>query len=283
MVWSGRVAVITGAAQGIGLSIARSALLRGMNVVLSDYQAELLAATHTALVAEFGATRVGQLACDVSKPEQVDALAEHAFKTFGGIHFLVNNAGVAMGKLSWEHSLADWQWTLGVNLMGVVHGIRSFVPKMLASNEPGVVLNVASVAGVLSAPGMGAYNVSKHGVVTLSETLFHEFRQVAAKLNAAVLCPAWVRTGISKSHKHRPSDLKNPDQPATEFEKQLGGAIDRLVTNARLTPDDVAEFVFEGLDKGNFYLFPHSKVKADMQARFDALLAEGSPALSQPK
>jgi NAD(P)-dependent dehydrogenase (short-subunit alcohol dehydrogenase family) len=276
------VAVITGAAQGIGLSIAKQALARGMKVVISDYQADLLAQTVATLKADFG-DRVSSLASDVSKLDQVEALAAHTYATFGAAHFVVNNAGVGLGKLSWEHTAADWQWVLGVNLMGVVHGINAFVPRMIAAGNPGVVLNVASMAGVLSAPGMAAYNASKHAVVTLTETMQHEFEMTNAKLRAAVLCPAWVRTNISKSYKHRPSDLKNPSAPLNEFEKMVAGTVDNLVSNARLTPDDIASFVFSELDAGKFYLLPHKKVKDDMRARFDALLAEDPPARSMPR
>jgi NAD(P)-dependent dehydrogenase (short-subunit alcohol dehydrogenase family) len=276
------IAVITGAAQGIGLSIAKQALARGMKVVISDYQADLLAQTATALKADFGG-RVSALASDVSKLDQVEALAAHTYATFGAVHMVVNNAGVGLGKLTWEHTAADWQWVMGVNLMGVVHGINAFVPRMIAAAEQGIVVNVASMAGILSAPGMAAYNASKHAVVTLTETMQHEFEMTNTRLRAAVLCPAWVRTNISKSYKHRPADLKNPSAPLNDFEKMVAGTIDGLVTNARLSPDDIASFVFSELDAGKFYLLPQKKGKDDMRARFDALLNEAPPARSMPR
>jgi NAD(P)-dependent dehydrogenase (short-subunit alcohol dehydrogenase family) len=281
--WQHKTAVITGSAQGIGFALAKAALARGMNVVLSDYQPALLDTALASLREEGFADRVLAVASDVSKPEQVDQLAEQAYQRFGAVHLLANNAGVGMGKFTWEHTVADWQWVMGVNLFGVANGIRSFVPRMIAGGDEGVVLNVASMAGILSAPGMAAYNASKHAVVTLSETLHHEFQHIQTKLRTAVLCPAWVRTNISKSYKHRPGDLRDPSKPLNDFEKMVASTIDGLVSNARMQPADIAEFVFTEIDAGKFYLLPHKKVKVDAKQRFDALLDEALPALSAPK
>ena len=183
----GKVAVITGAAEGIGRAIAEQAAARGMKLVLADISEAKLNETVAALRAS--GAEVEGVQVDVSKAEQVEALAARAFERFGNVHLLVNNAGVALAKSAWETTLADWEWVLGVNLYGVIHGIRAFVPRMLEKGEEGHIVNTASVAGLVSQPAMAAYNVSKFGVVTLTEGLHHDLTLRKTKLKASVLCP----------------------------------------------------------------------------------------------
>ncbi len=192
----GKTAVITGAAEGIGHAIARRAAVEGMNLVLADINADKLQAA----VAEFEARGVPVIGhrLDVSDAAQVDALADAAFARFGNVHLLVNNAGVAISRPVWETTPEDWQWVMGVNLYGVTHGLRSFIPRMLANDEEGFIINTASVAGLFSQPGSAAYNASKHAVVAITEGLHFDLQLRKSKLHAAVLCPAWVKTGIAK-------------------------------------------------------------------------------------
>ncbi|MFL5311122.1 MAG: SDR family NAD(P)-dependent oxidoreductase [Myxococcales bacterium] len=211
--FAGKVAVITGAGSGFGLELARLGAGQGMRLVLADVQEDALAAAVTEMRSR-GADALGVRA-DVSKAEDVDRAAAAAKSEFGAVHLLFNNAGVAGGGgYLWESRLNDWKWILGVNLMGVVHGIRSFVPLMLEHGGEGHVVNTASAAGLVSSPLMGAYNASKHAVVTLSETLHHELRLANASIGVSVLCPAYVPTGISRSERNRPAELAD-DAPPT--------------------------------------------------------------------
>jgi NAD(P)-dependent dehydrogenase (short-subunit alcohol dehydrogenase family) len=212
-----KTAVLTGGGSGFGLECARIAARLKMNVVLVDVQQDALDKAE----AEIKATGVKGLAkrVDVSSAEQMEALAKDVQTQFGAPHFVFNNVGVGSGGLVWENSVADWQWVLGVNVWGVVHGVRLFTPMMLeaAKKDPayeGHIVNTASMAGLLTAPNMGVYNVSKHAVVALTETLYQDLKLVSDQVSASVLCPYFVPTGISQSHRNRPVDL--PQQKATK-------------------------------------------------------------------
>ncbi len=165
-----KTAVITGAASGIGLALAQRGAREGMRLVLADIEGDKLKAAAATLT--IAADRLSLHTLDVSRDEDIGRLADEAFRRFGGVHLLCNNAGVGLTRVTWEHTLQDWEWLLGVNLWSVIHGIRHFLPRMLEQTDGGHIVNTASVAGLLSTPGMAAYNVSKHGVVTLSETLY---------------------------------------------------------------------------------------------------------------
>ncbi|HEX4491196.1 MAG TPA: SDR family NAD(P)-dependent oxidoreductase [Acidimicrobiia bacterium] len=197
-----RVAVVTGGASGIGLALARTFASEGMRVVLGDVEAPALEAAVKELD-DGGATVIG-VPTDVSDPEQVEALARAAEQEFGAIHIACNNAGVGAGGLSWQAPLETWQWVIGVNLWGVVHGVRTFVPRII-EQDAGHVVNTASVAGLVAAPFMGPYNASKHAVVAISETLHHELGMMAPHVKVSVLCPGWVNTRIGESERNRPS------------------------------------------------------------------------------
>lgn len=191
----GDTAVITGAGSGFGLELARLAAQRGMNVVLADVQADALARADAELKAAGVAALPFRL--DVSKASEVEALAAATVQRFGVPHLVFNNAGVGAGGLIWEHTLADWEWVIGVNLMGVAHGVRVFTPLMLQAAErdagyEGHVINTASMAGLVNPPNMGVYNVSKHAVVSLSETLYQDLSLVSEQVHAHVLCPFFV-------------------------------------------------------------------------------------------
>ena len=199
----GKVAVVTGAASGIGRAMAERFAREGMKVVLADVQEKPLAEAREASAA--AGAEVIAVPTDVSKWEQVEALARRAVEAFGAAHVLCNNAGVAVGGVAWETPVADWEWILGVNQWGVVHGIRAFVPRMIAQGE-GHVVNTASMAGLVSAPGMSAYCATKHAVVTISECLHHDFAITgnAGTMHVSVLCPGWVKTNIAESVRNRP-------------------------------------------------------------------------------
>ena len=267
-----RVAVVTGAGSGIGRALAERFAGEGMRLVLADVEEAPLARAAEEL--RTAGAKVITVPTDVSRPDQVEALAERSFHTFGAVHVLCNNAGVGGGGLSWEASLQDWEWVLGVNLWGVVHGVRAFVPRMIAGGEEGHVVNTASVAGLLTAPGMGPYNVSKFGVVALSETMHQEFAAVGTKLRVSVLCPAWVRTRINESERNRPAGLEaRPTSPQTEAMRQMVGAL----LDAGMDPADVAAQVVDAIRAGRFYVLTHPDFTPLVRARMEGLLEGRNP------
>ena len=269
---SGRVAVITGAASGFGREFARLGARQGMKLVLADVDRAGLAA----LERELAGTPCIAVPTDVSRAEDVANLAQRTMKEFGAVHLLFNNAGVGSGGLIWENSLADWQWVLGVNLWGVIHGIREFVPLMLAQDCECHVVNTASVAGLLSPPGMGVYNVSKHAVVTLSETLFHDLRLAGAKIGASVLCPAFVPTGIHQSERNRPEELRNAE-PLSASQRRSQEATTKAVTSGRITAAQVAEMTFEAIRDKRFYVLSHPRILDSVGLRMQDILALRNP------
>jgi NADP-dependent 3-hydroxy acid dehydrogenase YdfG len=268
-----KTAVITGAGSGFGREFARKGAALGMNLVLADVQKDALMAVADELTAK-GAKVIAEV-IDVSKGEQVDALAAAAKKAFGNVHLLFNNAGVAAGGLMWEHTQADWEWVLGVNVWGVIHGVRAFVPGMLAHGEAGHVVNTASVAGLLSAPTMGVYNVSKHSVVALSETLYNDFRMVQSKLGASVLCPAFVPTGIHLSHRNRPEDLAAAEPTPSMIASQK--ASEKAVTSGKVSAPEVCEMTFKAIEEERFYIITHQKIMTSVKLRLDDVAQQRNP------
>jgi NAD(P)-dependent dehydrogenase (short-subunit alcohol dehydrogenase family) len=211
--FEGGAAVITGAGSGFGREFARIGATRGMKLVLADVQADALEQTG-AMVSALGCQDLVSEVADVSDPDAMNALAERCHDTFGAASLLFNNAGVAAGGLIWETAPADWSWVLGVNLVGVANGISAFVPEMIRAGRPAHVVNTASVAGLLSPPNLGVYNVSKHGVVALSETLYHDLNLVKSSVGVSVLCPAFVPTGIAESERNRPDRFELQAAPS---------------------------------------------------------------------
>ncbi len=214
-----KVAVVTGGASGIGLAMAERFAREGMKLVLADVEKERLDEV-TARFQKDGVEVLG-VETDVSDAEQMDALGAATLDAFGAAHIVCNNAGVASGGRSWELTTADWRWVIGVNLWGVIHGIRVFAPGLIAQGE-GHIVNTASVAGLLSVPGLGPYSVTKHGVVTLSETLYGELVATGSKVRVSVVCPSWVKTGIFEADRNRPAADSNPE---TEEEAKRLGAV----------------------------------------------------------
>ena len=273
-IFKDRVAVITGGASGLGRAMALRFAREGMKIVLADIEKEALGKTEK----EFKEAGYPVLAVrtDVSNGRDVDALADKAFKTFGGVHVLCNNAGVAPGGTVWEQSVKDWEWTLGVNVWGVIHGIRAFVPRMLEQNVEGHVVNTASVAGLLSLPGMAMYCVSKHSVVTLTECLHHDLIEFGAKIRASVLCPAFVPTGISDSERNRPDALRAEKTKSTA-DQQREERLRHAVKSGRISAEQVAELVFQAIGAGKFYVLPHQKIKPAIEMRVQDILLERDP------
>jgi NAD(P)-dependent dehydrogenase (short-subunit alcohol dehydrogenase family) len=276
---AGHTAVITGAGSGFGLELARLGARRGMNLVLADVQTDAL----DAALAEgkgLGAQAVA-LRTDVSRATDVQALADICAEHFGVPHLVVNNAGVASGGLIWEQSLNDWDWVLGVNLYGVIHGVRTFTPLMLAQARTdaswrGHIVNVASMAGLVNAPNMGSYNVSKHAVVSLSETLYQDLVLVGEQVRASVLCPFFVPTGIHLSHRNRPTELKSEGKP-TPSQLIAQAMSSKAVTSGKVSAADVAQIVFDGVEQGQFYLYTHPKALASVQVRLEDVMQARNP------
>lgn len=268
--FAGKTAVVTGAASGIGRALVEQCLEQGMNVALADVEQPAL----DAAVAELAGagSRVIGVPVDVSRAEDLDRLARATLDAFGGVHLVFNNAGVGAGSTIWESTLADWTWVMGVNLWGVIHGIRTFVPIMLAQDEPGWVVNTASIAGLVRAHHSAPYGVTKHAVVALTEQLAAEFERIGAKLRTAVLCPSWVRTRINESGRNRPPELVNPGGPPEPTPELLRRWEELQAAIANATPPrEIARFTFEGLRAGKLYLLPHPESHEWVRNRFEAI------------
>ena len=280
--FEGRVAVVTGGASGLGRAMAQRFAREGMRIVLADVQQDALDAT-TAAFAANGHEAIG-VRCDVSRQSDVDALRDAALAKFGAVHVVCNNAGVAPGGLAWENTLEDWQWCMGVNVYGVIHGLRSFVPLMLSQQDEGHIVNTASVAGLLSPPGMAIYCVSKHAVVTLTECLHHDLAGKTDRVKASVLCPAYVPTGIADSERNRPQELRNADRDKTPEDIARDELLRKAVTSGRITADTVGDLVFDAIRDERFYVLPHQRIKPAIEARMQDILLERAPTdLSKPQ
>jgi NAD(P)-dependent dehydrogenase (short-subunit alcohol dehydrogenase family) len=269
-----KVGVVTGGASGIGLAMAERFAREGMKLVLADVEKERLDGV-TARFQKDGVEVLG-VETDVSDAEQMDALGAATLDAFGAAHIVCNNAGVASGGRSWELTTADWRWVIGVNLWGVIHGIRVFAPGLIAQGE-GHIVNTASVAGLLSVPGLGAYSVTKHGVVTLSETLYGELVATGSKVRVSVLCPSWVKTGIFEADRNRPAADSNPEteEEAKRLEqyKQLGA----LLLADAMSASDVADRVFEAIVDERFYVLTHEEIMPAVQLRLTNILESRNP------
>lgn len=277
-----KVAVITGGASGLGLAMAKRFAAEGMKLVLADIEEEPLRRVEQ----DFKKAKVAAIGIrtDVSRAQDVERLAEKALATFGGVHLLCNNAGVAPGGAVWESTLADWEWVLGVNVWGVIHGVRTFMPIMLRQDADCHVVNTASVAGLLSVPNMGSYCVSKHAVVTLTECLHHDLQQREARIGVSLLCPAYVPTGIADSERNRPAILRNAQRSKTPEEAARDEALRHAVTSGRISADQVAQRVFDAVQANRFYVLTHPKIKGAIQTRMEDILLERQPTdTSRPK
>lgn len=265
-----RVAVVTGAASGIGLAMAERFAAEHMSVVLADIEAEPLAAA-AAKIAAMGVDVLAQRV-DVSDADAVEALAVAAYERFGAVHVLCNNAGVGGGGHQATLSVAEWDWVLGVNLHGVVHGIASFLPRMMASGEEGHIVNTASMAGHLAFGGMGPYNASKYAVVGLSESLFHELAGTA--VGVSVLCPGWVNTKIGESGRNRPAGV--PERMARPEDVARAEYITAVLA-AGLSPAEIASMVHDAVVTDRFWIFSHPEMLGGVRQRADEIMAGRNP------
>ncbi|MCB9559006.1 MAG: SDR family NAD(P)-dependent oxidoreductase [Kofleriaceae bacterium] len=267
-----RTAVVTGAASGIGRALAERFVAEGMRVVAADVDVAALDDTVAALTAAGGEAIA--VRTDVASADEVAALAERAYEAFGAVHVIVNNAGVALSGRVWEHTLQDWEWILGVNLWGVIHGVRTFVPRMIAGGEPGHVVNIASMAGLTSNPLMGAYNVTKHGVVTLTETLHHDLALFVPALKATVVCPGWVATQINRSGRNRPAALAETQQTS-----EMADAMARLIADG-LPASEVAAQIVDAITHDRFWVLTHPHFMGAVKHRGDEILSATNPTIA---
>lgn len=273
--FAGKVAVITGGASGIGRAMAERFAAEGMKVVLGDIEQTALDKAVTELKAK-GFESAG-LRTDVSKAEDVEALAKHAVDTFGAVHIACNNAGVGMGGSAWQHSIKDWEWMLGVNLWGVIHGIRTFVPPMLAQGDECHIVNTASGAGIHVRPFLGMYAATKHAVVGVSEALYHDLKLTGSKIGVSVLCPNTVNTRIGESERNRPEVLQD-DQPAGNPAQMAAmEQAFRAALAAGMEPADVAAAVLAAIKDGRFWILTQEEARNRVRARVEDMLGDGKP------
>ncbi len=275
-----KTAVLTGAGSGFGLECARIGAKLGMNLVLADVQHDALAKATAEMQAAGAQVLAVQL--DVSKADEVEVMGRAVQQRFGAPHLVFNNAGVGAGGLIWENTLKDWEWVLGVNLMGVAHGVRVFTPMMLEAAQKdaayqGHIVNTASMAGLLNPPNMGVYNVSKHAVVSLSETLYQDLSLVTDQISASVLCPFFVPTGISQSHRNRPADMTEPVTKLTKSQLIGQANTDKAVGSGKVTAADVAQLVFNAVAANQFYIYSHPKAIKSVQTRMEDIMLARNP------
>jgi NAD(P)-dependent dehydrogenase (short-subunit alcohol dehydrogenase family) len=269
-----RVAVITGGGSGLGRALAERFAREEMKLVLADIDEAALESASTDLRAR-GAQMVTQRT-DVSSGADVEQLARAALDSFGAVHIVCNNAGVAPMGLAWESTEADWRWVLGVNVWGVIHGVRVFTPILLRQADEGHIVNTASVAGLISPPGMGAYSVSKHAVVALTESLYHDLAARTTKVKCSILCPAYFPSGIADSERSRPTELAR-EVAKTDEQRALEANLKKAVESGKLTAGDIANAVFESVRDERFYILPHPRIKPAIEARMRDILDESSP------
>ena len=278
---TGKVAVITGGASGIGFGMARRFGAEGMKLVLADVERPALDKARAELEAE--GCEVLAVPTDVADAEQMDALAERTLAEFGAVHLVCNNAGVAGGGVMWELSTQDWEFVLRVNLWGVIHGVRVFVKHLVAQGE-GHIVNTASVAGLISVPGLGPYNVTKHAVVTLSETLFAELSEAAPGVGVSVLCPGFVKTRIYESDRNRPEHLGGPLPAEDEKDPEVAERRVQLAAfmATAMPPAELAQHVLDAVRERRFYILTHPAITPAIGHRVQRIVEGQSPAVSTP-
>jgi NAD(P)-dependent dehydrogenase (short-subunit alcohol dehydrogenase family) len=268
----GKVAAVTGAASGLGRAMALAFAKEGMDLALADVDQTNLSSVEEEVRAQ--GVRAITLRVDVSQAEQVEAFRDHVVARLGGVHLVCNNAGVSPLGAVWENSVADWQWILGVNLWGVINGVRAFTPHLIAQNQ-GHIVNTASVAGLISPPGSGAYNVTKHAVVALSESLHHDLRERKSAVGVSVLCPAYVPTRITESERSRPATLPIGSKSKETLAREA--MLKKAVSSGKVSAEQVAQAVVAAVKKNRFYVLTHPRIKGAIQARMEDILGGRAP------
>jgi NAD(P)-dependent dehydrogenase (short-subunit alcohol dehydrogenase family) len=280
----GRTAVVTGGASGIGFALADAVAAEGMQIAIADVEQAALDAAVERLAAAHGVDVLG-VRTDVANGEEMDAFADAVFTRFGAVHLLCNNAGVGAGGTTWEVSEAEWQWVLGVNLWGVIHGIRAFVPRMVEGGDEGHIVNTASMEGLVATPAFAPYAASKFAVVAISETLFFDLLVQGSRLRASVLCPGWVSTRIHESDRNRPAALADepaPADPDAEAMRELGRTVLGQLITTGMPADQVAAHVVDAVREERFYILTHEDWLPMLRERMEGILAGRNPALSLP-
>lgn len=271
-----KVAVITGAASGIGEAIARRCAVKGMRVVLADIEADALKQIEKEI--KSGGGDVCSMVTDVSQKADVEALAQKTMDVYGAVHLLCNNAGVGAGSTVWGTSINDWEWTLSVNFWGVIHGLQVFVPIMLEQDAESHIVNTSSIAGLLPYHGSAPYHVSKHAVVALSEKMFYDLGENSARVKVSVLCPGWVKTRILESDRNRPAEFQ--DDPSENFitpEMVTVMMEYQQAVETGMPADRVADQVFQAIQEDRFYILTHPEYLPIVEARMQALIKESNP------
>lgn len=266
--FNNKVAVITGGGSGLGRELALSCAARGMKLVLGDVDEAGMQETQRLVEEAHPGTESATMRLDVSRLEQVQELAELCKSRFGGAHLIFNNAGVSVNGPIWQSTVDDWDWVMGVNLYGVVWGVKVFTPMLIEQNE-GHIINTASAAGWLNGPSSGVYNVSKTSVVALSETLALDLQDAQANVGVSVLCPAFFPTGIHQSERNRPTD-KADTLEKSEVSLKRAAALKYAVENGRIPASDIAEMTLKAVENDQFYVFPHRKIKQLVKLRAEA-------------
>ncbi|TDN58017.1 SDR family NAD(P)-dependent oxidoreductase [Paraburkholderia sp. BL10I2N1] len=266
-----KISVITGAASGFGRELAICCAREGMHLVLTDVDEKGLQDTVGLLPQS---TQTLALKCDVAKAEQVEQVAIKTFERFGAAHLLFNNAGVVLAGPLWATTLQDWEWVFGINVMGVAHGIRSFVPHMLEQKSPCHIVNTASRAGLVPVPGGGIYCASKHAVVAMSECLQLELEAAGAQIGVSVLCPGFVNTGIAEAARNRPAELAATNPLGARF---LSTGHDERIRDARFSAADIAQMTLEAVKAGRFYILPHPETREQIENRMRDILDDRNP------
>ena len=277
--FEGKVAVITGAASGIGKALTEKCIAEGMHVVMADIEDAAL----DAAAAELRATTNNQvlpIVTNVAVEAELRKVLDEAVETLGGVHLLFNNAGVGGGGNAWTATRKDWDWVLGVNLWSVIHGLRVFVPQMLAQNEPCHIVNTASVAGLIGGSTNALYSVTKHGVVALTENLHVDLTAEGAQIGCSVLCPGFVNTNIFNSGRNRPAELENDQAPPplTPEDEQRMAMFQEVLRNG-MQPAALADIVFEGIRADRLYILTHDHFDEMIRGRAECMISGTNPAM----
>ena len=274
--FEGKVAVVTGGASGIGLAMATRFAAEGMHLVLADIEEAVLEEAAAGL--REGGAEVLTVQTDCGDAASMDNLAEESLAHYGSVHVVCNNAGVGARGTMWELGVNDWEFVLRVNLWGVIHGVRVFAPHLVEQDE-GHIVNTGSMAGLVSVSGTGPYNVSKHGVVTLSETLYGELQDAGSNVGVSVLCPGIIRTNLRNSERNRPEHLRDLDADAVRARTEKTPGFSDTVRLQALPAEWGAECVFEGIKANRFYILTHDDHEGQIPRRHDAIQNDGNPAV----